>query len=275
MCNSEEEADLILLHNKHIERGKYVVRYPNKTVIADYSDSLNLAKVDVRLYFKRSVVVKNENTSLEFATFERDVIPFSFCMRQESLKFDLEKERDVDVCFFPRILGGGKRKKMKQNPNYVLDKKDIAVVKFNQTIGGAIKENFENVFVGQMGLGGVKGRSVIQIQYFNQMLQSKIVVCCNPPTWEGDYRLWEALGCKCLVFVDEMLTPVKHPLRDEEHVIYYRRDRMDELVDKLKFYLNNDAIRLRIAANGTEYARTYHKPSNRIDEILDEFERLK
>mgnify|MGYP001288080589 CR=1 FL=1 len=45
------------------------------------------------------------------------------------------------------------------------------------------------------------GRNSIQMDYYEKMFHSKIVVTCNPDNWEGDYRTWEALSTGSLVFV--------------------------------------------------------------------------
>ena len=41
-----------------------------------------------------------------------------------------------------------------------------------------------------------------------------------------------------------------------------------ELKNKILFYLNTPSLRTKIARDGNMYALKYHKPSNRIDEIL-------
>lgn len=48
------------------------------------------------------------------------------------------------------------------------------------------------------------------------MKNSKIIVICNPDNWEGDYRLFESLSCKCLVFSDKMITPVINNFIDKK-----------------------------------------------------------
>eukprot|EP00656_Telonema_subtile_P052877 TRINITY_DN7479_c0_g2_i1.p1 TRINITY_DN7479_c0_g2~~TRINITY_DN7479_c0_g2_i1.p1 ORF type:complete len:197 (-),score=42.08 TRINITY_DN7479_c0_g2_i1:53-643(-) len=37
--------------------------------------------------------------------------------------------------------------------------------------------------------------------YFNELRRAKIVVTCNPATWEGDFRLWESLLSLSLIHI--------------------------------------------------------------------------
>lgn len=40
--------------------------------------------------------------------------------------------------------------------------------------------------------------------YLEVMKRARIVVTANPGHWEGDFRLWEAVASKALIFVDYM-----------------------------------------------------------------------
>ena len=82
------------------------------------------------------------------------------------------------------------------------------------------------------------------------------------------YITWEALSSGALVMVDKMLTPIVNPLIDKEHIIFYDKNNLDDLKQKIIFYLNNDNLREKIAKNGNDFVLKYHKTSDRIDEIL-------
>ena len=269
LCSSEEDAELILISEAHI-RKKYRIKYPEKTALLDYKDSPFRLNAGPLLYFKSSVVDKGKMEFVEYRNNIR-VIPISYCLRQEVLDFDVETERDLDVCFIPRVLSEVHRKKPLEN----LGKRALKVLEINQRIGDTIQQNFDNSFVGNVGDAGGKGRNIIQTPYFEKLLGSKIVVTCIPPDWEGDYRLFEALGCGPLVLVDEMLTPVKNAFEDGKHLVYYKRDQPEDLIEKLRYYLDHEDERQQVALQGYEYAKKHHKPIDRIDEVLDEFVRVK
>lgn len=108
-------------------------------------------------------------------------------------------------------------------------------------------------------------------EYFRLLRRSRIVVTCNPSQWEGDFRTWEAFANGALVFVDKMYTPMAHPLVDGEHCIIYEASDsgLQELREKLLYYLEKTAHADAIAKAGFDFAMRYHRASSRIDEILD------
>ena len=107
------------------------------------------------------------------------------------------------------------------------------------------------------------------------MLNSKIVVTCNPTHWEGDWRLFEALSCSPLVMVDEMTTPVKNGFIDGEHLIYFSINKLDDLFAKIVYHLENLDNSQTIATSGYRHALKYHTAKNRMDEILEEINNAK
>jgi spore maturation protein CgeB len=126
------------------------------------------------------------------------------------------------------------------------------------------------IHVGVIGNDGATGRNSIQEPYYTMMSRSKIVITCNPDNWEGDYRLFEALSSGALVVSDYMITPVKHPFIDKEHILYYDRNNFSGLKEIVEYYLAHDDERKKIAQNGYTHAHTYHTASDRIQEILEE-----
>ena len=68
--------------------------------------------------------------------------------------------------------------------------------------------------VGELNKGQ---RKEMNEEYFSSLRQAQIIVTCNPSNWEGDFRLWEAMGSGALVFIDEMSTPMPSPLLDGVH----------------------------------------------------------
>tara|TARA_Y100000389_G_scaffold204968_1_gene261383 strand:- start:8365 stop:8943 length:579 start_codon:yes stop_codon:yes gene_type:complete len=189
---------------------------------------------------------------MEFVKYNRDVIPISYCIKNQVLEFNkiYNYDRDIDISiFFP-------------------PRKDSW--RYRLSVAYFIKENFTdyNIFVGICGSAGEAGRSSIQSKYYEKMFRSKIVVTCNPNDWEGDYRTWEALSTGTLVFVDIMKTPVVNPLLNKKHVIFYDRNNLSNLKEEILFYLKNEDQAKKISEEGYNYALKHHKPSDRIDEIL-------
>lgn len=237
--------------------------HPEKEIILDWTDfshhklcaSKELFK-NVFLYFKRMCVERKKNISKKFITYERNVIPLPFAIRQDtinyinSIKNKFNREFDVS-CLFGKGNRGMRRDIFKFFKNTELSKKYKIFV-------GTIKKSKK--FYHQVNNG-----------YINQLLKSKIIVTSNPKNHEGDYRLFEALASGALVFSDQMLTPVKNPLIDKKHIIYYKN--IKQLHQLLIYYLNNTKEREEISKNGYQYSMKYHTFVYRTTEIIDEIKK--
>lgn len=65
-----------------------------------------------------------------------------------------------------------------------------------------------------------------------------------------------------------MITPINNNLKNKKHLIFYKKNDFFKLKQKILFYLENKDLARKIAKTGTDFALKYHKPSDRIDEIL-------
>lgn len=125
-----------------------------------------------------------------------------------------------------------------------------------------------SVFLGQVD---DTTRHSFSAPYFTLLSQSKIVVTVNPPSWEGDHRLFESLASGALVFVDEESRHLLSllGLRDREHVVLYSIKDGDHLKELLRHYQENEEAAESIAGRGREKAREEMMPENRIDTIME------
>lgn len=251
LASCEDDADYIFLDFRDANTE---IKFPQKTIMIDYSDSQNLLKGiynNVLKYFKRSVCDKFPSRLHDYG--DKNIVPISYVVKNEVMNLDISplvnRQTDISI-FFPgsnRCVRG-------------------KVAKF-------IENNFSekyNIHVGFVGKHGAIGRTTIQQTYYNAMLNSKIVVTCNPQPWEGDWRLFEGLSCSPLVMVDRMITPVKNNFVDGEHLIYYDVDKLDDLLGKIDYYMENLDESQSIATSGYNHALKYHTAKNRMDEILEE-----
>ena len=256
IVDDKDLCDYIFTDFRDFNRAKnYTEEHKKKLVIIDYSDISNdLFNSSCLKYFKRSVVDKKK---MKLINYNREIIPISYCLKQEVLQFKnlFEYDRYIDISVFFK-------------PNDSIKQNDVNW--YRNKVAKFIKENFSdyNIFVDQCGSSGREGRNSIQMDYYKKMFHSKIVITCNPNNWEGDYRTWEALSTGALVFVDKMFTPIVNPLINEKHLIFYDKDNLLELKKKIIFYLNNKDLATKISQQGNEHVLKYHKPSDRIDEIL-------
>ena len=243
IIQSSKELDINHLEIKNID--------PNKLIIIDYSDSTKIKNIKNKFYFKRSCVNKQNLTFIK-----NNTIPISFCLKKQVLDFSFhtrtsERDYDISIFFDPYKNHEGST--------------------FRYKMAKFINDNFKNykIKVGLIGENGKIGRNTIQEEYFEQMKNSKIIITCNPDDWEGDYRLFESLSCKCLVFSDKMITPVINNFIDKKHLIYYDRNNLEILKENLLYYLNNKDLIDEISENGYLHALKYHKPEDRILEIIN------
>jgi len=92
-------------------------------------------------------------------------------------------------------------------------------------------------------------------RYWAGLKRAQIVVTANPSKWEGDFRLWEALASKALVFVDHLYAPMPCPLIDGQDVIYFHPYDQADFVKKLEYYLAHPEEARRIAMSGFHKVR--------------------
>ena len=125
-----------------------------------------------------------------------------------------------------------------------------------------------SVFLGQVD---DTTRHSLSAPYFTLLSQSKIVVTVNPPSWEGDHRLFEALASGALVLVDEESRHLLSflGLRDREHVVLYSVKDGEHLKELLRHYQENEEVAEAIAERGRRKAREEMMPENRIDTIIE------
>ena len=252
LTDNESDCDFIFLDFRH--QNKYNVRYPNKTIMIDYTDSQDLLRnipKNILLYFKRSVVDKFPRGFCDYG--DRQIIPISYCVKDEAMNWDISplvnRNTDVSILFPPRT--GDCRGKVAKLIQQKMSKK-------------------YKVHIGLICNAGKIGRKSIQTDYYEKILDSKIIVTVNPDRWEGDWRLFEALSCSPLVMVDRMITPVKNNFVDGEHLIYYDVDKLDDLLGKIDYYMENLDKSQTIATSGYNHTLQYHSAKDRIDEVLGE-----
>jgi len=119
------------------------------------------------------------------------------------------------------------------------------------------------IHTGIAGADKLLGRRRVQDAYVKALLDSKIVVTCNPDGWEGDYRTFEAMASGALVLVDRMSLPPP-VLQDGINVVFYNST--SDMLRKVKYFLEHPGNADMIADRG---ARAVWTPDRLVDDILD------
>jgi hypothetical protein len=110
-------------------------------------------------------------------------------------------------------------------------------------------------------------QSVIHEEYIKKINQSKIFITSNNIYSSLNMKYTEVLSCGTLLFADKPEDLDDVGLKDGEHLIIYTD--INDLKNKIQYYLHNDKEREEIAKNGMEFVRKNHSNEVRIKEMTE------
>jgi GT2 family glycosyltransferase/tetratricopeptide (TPR) repeat protein/2-polyprenyl-3-methyl-5-hydroxy-6-metoxy-1,4-benzoquinol methylase len=150
-----------------------------------------------------------------------------------------EVPKEFDVCFVGNLFPGSRAELLE-----------------------LLQRNFSNTFVGQ--------------RYFDEMARiysaSRIVLNRSLKN-DVNMRVFEGLACGSLLVTNDLSENGQAELvRDGTHLATYRDD--EELLDKLRYYLNHEPLREEIAANGRAEVVSHHTYVHRMRAILEKVARF-
>ncbi len=259
VVSSDEQADYCINHRS--------CRNPkDRLIMIDYADGYkHIAHAGpCLLYMKRSCVIKENNGFRYIPTvLSKKMVPIAYAMKHGVENYmNMPSPKNIDIsCFFNTTC-----------TRPIQHHHRSAVAKFISNLRRDPAFSKYKIHVGIAGASGYDGRNSTDDVYHKTMIRSKIIVTCNPSMWSGDYRLFESFIGQSMVFVDRMVMPVKHPFEHKKHIYYYHRNDMTNLKNALLYYLEHPEERKQIAVEGQQYVLRYHRPGNRIDEMLQEIE---
>jgi hypothetical protein len=269
-------------------------QYRSKLIVLDESDSSNLfsapsstssntnnnipQETGFLLYFKRSYVHRENGQFLSYMPYltqHSDVLPMYYPVATAYLRHKLEPLQSRKYELLCSLRSDNTRSRVRS-----------WLTEYTR---------LRNLDKSRIQLGEVDGasRPVISREYFGSMAQSQIIVTVNPSSWEGDFRLSEALASAALIFVDQMYVPRPRFYVSGEHVIFYDNHNKTAFFALLDHYrqlllsptnstsglsgssnpvYGKSEKRLhpieRIALRGYRHAATYHRTENLIDYIF-------
>lgn len=261
VVSSDQQADYCINHR--------TCRNPkDRLVMIDFADGYNHVAHPgpCLLYMKRSCVIKENNIFRYIPAVlstEKKMVPIAYAMKYGVGKYtNMQNPKDIDIsCFF-----GTTCKRPIQHHHR------SAVARYISNLRRDPAFSKYKIHVGIAGASGYDGRNSTNDVYHKTMIRSKIIVTCNPSMWSGDYRLFESFIGQSMVFVDRMVMPVKHPFEHKKHIYYYHRNDMTDLKNALLHFLEHPEERKQIAIEGQQHVLRYHRPGNRIDEMLQEID---
>jgi spore maturation protein CgeB len=97
--------------------------------------------------------------------------------------------------------------------------------------------------------------------------ESKIVLNIHSSVLlNTETRVGEVLGAGAFFLTEELSSP--NLFQDGEHCIYTRSDDISDMAAKVKYYLEHEEEREKIAKQGHDYVHIHHTLTNRIEEII-------
>lgn len=253
------DADIILISDREM----YVDEINKmglwgKTIFYDYRDSYELVQpmLKSKQYFKRSLFVGRERKPI--ATDK--ITPINHCCLDEYYEgYGSPLMYDIG-CFFN-----------KQNANLGFRRRNLLC---------ALEEaNMPNSLIGYSTAHANDARTAISMsrlnnpffEYLTLLHKCKILFTAQPEPVDGDNRTWECFASRALVFKDISYIPMRNPPINGVHCFTYDAtsiDSINEAIDKARYYLSHEDERNKIAMSGHEFIKKYHRPRNRVQDML-------
>jgi len=212
-------------------------------------------------YYKRSWLQGIERKPIPKTP--KPILPLDYCVLDEYLAVKEPSHKDKNVVYL------------------VLPNKQYAVRRYCVYL--VLKAaKFSNSIIGSVTMQGRTGRRAIFappenngfIEYLKMLKRAKILFTAFPDLWDGDSRTWETFSSGSLVFMDTTWIPSPHPIENRKHCVIYNalsQESLFKAVELARYYLENEAERQYIARTGKDYVLKYHRPVNRVTQMLKWF----
>lgn len=255
IVKNKDKADFVVTNCK-VTASK--VKNPKKRLIyIDYKDNQKqYYKGPCALYAKRSII---KNTSLTQFAKQKRTFNLSYCLK------------DTTKAYFSTHRPPNKTLQIAcMHSVNVTSPRMTYRSKVAQAVSEWIDSNNVEGHVGHIGQMHEFGRRYLSTPYLDILANSKFVVTCNPDLWEGDYRLYEALGSGALVFVDKMysMNNLQNPLKDKVHLLYYDRDNLSTLKTLLVYYMKHPNEAKKIADRGYKHALKFYRSAYVMESVI-------
>ena len=243
-------------------------QYKHKTIMLDFDDGPHMIydADDFRwaLYFKRSCVDRETKRAVDYGNLP--ILPTAYCVLDGMVEppegYGGERTIAISCLFEDAILD-----------SWVFRQARGRLLNFAKALDAKYDYSMQ---IGTVSEPGPVGRSAINERYKRCLFASKIILHANPDPWEGDARTWEAVSSGALVFIDRMCQPIKHPLVDGQHVIFYdlTDEGMEVLEEKILYFLGHDDEGEQIGRQGREFVLSHHRSIHRVNEIIGKLDTL-
>jgi spore maturation protein CgeB len=116
-----------------------------------------------------------------------------------------------------------------------------------------------------MGLIAVKGRVVNQ-KYIQAINQTKIFIISTNCFDSPNMKFTEFTSCGSFVLSDKPSDMAELGFEDMKHMVIYKD--INDLQDKIKYYLTHEKEREKIAKEGMDFTRKHHNNTFRVKQMF-------
>jgi hypothetical protein len=107
------------------------------------------------------------------------------------------------------------------------------------------------------------------VKYIEAINQSKVCVTSNNIFSSLSFKYTETMACGTLMLADHPEDMDLYGYKDGEHFVIW--DGLDDLIDKIKYYISHETEREAIAKNAMEYVRAKFSTKAIVGQIIDIF----
>lgn len=108
--------------------------------------------------------------------------------------------------------------------------------------------------------------------YLEELSRCKIVLNFRGGGWDT-MRYWEVPAVNTFMISQKPQIHIPNNFEDGKHVIWCS-DSLDDLFDKIDYFLKNESERIKIAQQGKEHLYKYHLNTNRAKFLIDTIKNL-
>ena len=123
-----------------------------------------------------------------------------------------------------------------------------------------------NNLIKKMNLKSIQKR-VIHNNYVKSINSSKICIISTNVFNSPNMKFTEFTSCGSFVLSDKPADIEQLGFKDGEHLVIYKN--VNDLKDKIKYYLKNEKEREEIALNGMNFIRKNHNNKMRVKQLID------
>ena len=240
---------------QHVQSGQYK---PDIIFHMDYG-AFNHPLLDKQYFPDTYMVMEAGDDPQRFYNNSNKAYSFDLVLTPDLVSLQEYKKREIDAIYwthFADAIEGFENHEIKQIYDVVSTRGD-GDTPFLDELKSRIGNRFSN-------------KRDFNILQRNLLSTGKIVIQ-NSRHGEVSRRIFEGMYCNRMVMTDRLSSDrgLDTLFTDGENIVFY--DSMEDAIEKIEFYSNNDKERLRIANNGYQNVLNNHTSIQRFDAVLNKY----